>query len=110
MGRIALPLRDDAPGTQLPLRKDPPMRRATLFAAAALLAVPGVGWLLSHPPSSTARPAQAGEKAQEGPRSTALGIGRAVLYSSGVGYFQREGTVEGDARVDLAFPVADVND
>src|SRR5262249_8675149 len=73
-------------------------------------AVPGVGWLLFHPPSSTARPAQAGEKAQEGPRSTALGIGRAVLYSSGGGYFQREGAGEGDARGGLAFPVARVHD
>ncbi len=33
-----------------------------------------------------------------------------VLFSSGVGYFQREGAVEGDARVDLSFPVTDVND
>jgi hypothetical protein len=27
-----------------------------------------------------------------------------------VGYFQRDGSVEGDARVDLSFPVGDVND
>jgi len=33
-----------------------------------------------------------------------------VLFSSGVGYFQREGTVEGNARVDLSFPVSDIND
>jgi hypothetical protein len=33
-----------------------------------------------------------------------------VLFSSGVGYFQREGTVTGNARVDLSFPVADIND
>ena len=33
-----------------------------------------------------------------------------VLFSSGVGYFQREGQVEGDARVDLSFPVSDIND
>src|SRR5207253_379420 len=32
------------------------------------------------------------------------------LFSSGVGYFQREGAVEGNTRVDLAFPVQDVND
>src|SRR5260370_22525933 len=32
------------------------------------------------------------------------------LFSSGVGYFQREGVVEGNARVDLTFPVNDVND
>ena len=33
-----------------------------------------------------------------------------VLFSSGVGYFQREGTIDGDARVDLSFPVQDIND
>jgi hypothetical protein len=39
-----------------------------------------------------------------------LPISQAVLFSSGVGYFQREGTVEGNARIDLSFPVQDVND
>ncbi len=33
-----------------------------------------------------------------------------MLFSSGVGYFQREGTIDGDARVDLSFPVSDIND
>jgi hypothetical protein len=32
------------------------------------------------------------------------------LFTSGVGYFQREGTVEGNVRIDLSFPVHDVND
>ena len=40
----------------------------------------------------------------------ALPIAQAILYSSGVGYFQREGTVEGNTRIDLTFPVQDVND
>jgi hypothetical protein len=39
-----------------------------------------------------------------------LPIGQVVLFSSGVGYFQREGAVEGNARVDLSFPVSDIND
>jgi hypothetical protein len=39
-----------------------------------------------------------------------LPISQVVLFSSGVGYFQREGTVEGNARVDLSFPVQDIND
>ncbi len=33
-----------------------------------------------------------------------------VLFSSGVGYFQREGTIDGNARVDLSFPTQDIND
>jgi hypothetical protein len=32
------------------------------------------------------------------------------LFSSGVGYFVRDGEVEGDARIDLTFPVTDIND
>jgi len=39
-----------------------------------------------------------------------LPIGQVVLFSSGVGYFQREGTIDGDARVDLSFPTQDIND
>ncbi len=39
-----------------------------------------------------------------------LPIGQVVLFSSGVGYFQREGVIDGDARVDLSFPVSDIND
>jgi hypothetical protein len=43
-------------------------------------------------------------------RAARLPIGQIVLFSSGVGYFQREGAVEGNARVDLSFPVSDIND
>ena len=43
-------------------------------------------------------------------RPPQLPITQVVLFSSGVGYFQREGEVEGNARVDLTFPVTDIND
>ena len=39
-----------------------------------------------------------------------LPLTQVILFNSGVGYFQREGQVEGAARVDLTFPVTDVND
>jgi hypothetical protein len=39
-----------------------------------------------------------------------LPISQVVLFNSGVGYVQREGQVEGDARVDLTFQASDVND
>ncbi|HEY2909758.1 MAG TPA: DUF4139 domain-containing protein, partial [Gemmataceae bacterium] len=39
-----------------------------------------------------------------------LPLTRVVLFNSGVGYFARGGEIEGDARVDLAFEDADVND
>jgi hypothetical protein len=60
--------------------------------------------------STTAEPNK--QAAKEGPayQVTQLPIGQVVLFSSGVGYFQREGRVEGNARVDLSFPVQDIND
>ena len=39
-----------------------------------------------------------------------LPITRVVLFNAGVGYFHREGDVVGDARLDLRFDEADVND
>jgi len=44
------------------------------------------------------------------PAATQLPISHVVLFSSGVGYFQREGEVQGNTRVDLSFPVQDIND
>ncbi len=41
---------------------------------------------------------------------TALPITRVVLYKHGVGYFEREGTVEGDAALSLTFKQAEVSD
>lgn len=39
-----------------------------------------------------------------------LPIRRVVLFKHGVGYFEREGSVEGDASIDLAFKAAEMND
>jgi hypothetical protein len=39
-----------------------------------------------------------------------LPIKQVVLFNAGVGYFLREGKVKGNARVDLTFPVTDIND
>src|SRR5207302_10614646 len=58
-------------------------------------------------PPTPAAPAPAGAAADSSPH---LPIGQVVLFSSGVGYFQREGTIDGDARVDLSFPTQDIND
>src|SRR5262244_1325309 len=72
---------------------------AAAVCAAVALVVPGL----------RARPAAKGDE-EPGARAAQLPIGQVVLFSSGVGYFQREGAVEGDARVDLSFPVSDIND
>jgi hypothetical protein len=84
--------------------------RRTVFFAVATVVVAATGSLVLWTSISTARQAGHAAKVDEGPRSTQLSIGQVVLFSSGVGYFQREGTVDDDARVDLSFPVADVND
>ncbi len=39
-----------------------------------------------------------------------LKIRKVVLYKHGVGYFEREGTVEGDAQVELGFKTGEVSD
>ncbi len=39
-----------------------------------------------------------------------LPLTRVVLYSTGVGYFQHQGTVEGDVTVPLSFRVSQIND
>jgi hypothetical protein len=44
------------------------------------------------------------------PGKAELPVTRIVLFSSGVGYFQREGQVDGNARIDLQFHAQDVND
>jgi len=48
-----------------------------------------------------------GGGAPTAPRLPLTGL---VLYTGGVGYFQRDGVVEGDASLELSFPAKDVND
>jgi hypothetical protein len=83
--------------------------RKWLMAGAGVAAVAAALALFITPSLLRARPA-AGQPDEPGARAAQLPIGQVVLFSSGVGYFQREGTVEGDARVDLSFPTTDVND
>ena len=81
------------------------MNRRTLWALG--LSVPAVlaAALALRPAATDARPA--GAPAPDSPR---LPVKQVALFSSGVGYFSREGEVDGDARVDLSFPVGDIND
>jgi hypothetical protein len=84
------------------------MRRSRLIAAVAGLVVLcgaalAVRQGFSHqpePPNGNGKPAGA----------VPLPISQVVLFNSGVGYFQREGQIDGDAYVDLSFPVGDIND
>jgi hypothetical protein len=87
------------------------MRRTLAITVAALMVVALAVFLLHGPAASNAGPGKTGT-APPGALDpiSQLPIGQVVLFSSGVGYYQREGSVEGDARVDLSFPVNDIND
>jgi hypothetical protein len=87
------------------------MRRSYLFAGLILATVitAGVVWrgrAREVPAKAQTPPVEAPEAAQ----ARALPLTQVVLFSSGVAYFQREGVVDGDVRVDLTFPVGNVND
>src|SRR5436305_5335153 len=80
------------------------MKLRHLMWAAPVAAAAGLGL-------AAGRWADAAPAAQGDPKpATALPVSQVVLFNSGVGYFARAGEVEGDARVDLTFPEADVND
>ncbi len=70
-----------------------------LVLAGAAAGVQPVG---AQPAGSQPGGAQSGE--------AALPLSRVVLFSSGVGYFQREGQVEGNASLELSFRTAEIND
>jgi hypothetical protein len=49
-------------------------------------------------------------RAAAGGKPAALPISEVVLYSSGVGYFQRDGQIDGRAEVELRFKTDSIND
>ena len=81
----------------------------TVLTAAACAFIAWPAKSPADPPKlpDSAHVAPAPAQADSAPQ---LPIGQVVLFSSGVGYFQREGTIDGDARVDLSFPTQDIND
>src|SRR5262245_25867057 len=84
------------------------MRRAYLWAGLTGVAAVAAALLLIQPGHTSAK----NENTESGksPTASLLPISQVVLFSSGVGYFQREGTIDGDQRVDLSFDVRDIND
>src|SRR5262249_16332511 len=87
-----------------------PCAKWLLGLAAGAVVATGVtfaGYWLARPTAVQAE--EKVSKKDEAP-SAQLPIGRGVLFSSGGGYFQREGQGEGNARVDLSFDVKDIND
>ena len=84
--------------------------RRSIYWFLPLSAVGVLAGVLAWAPKGTwAEPKQDDVQSVSPPR-VALPIKTVVLFSSGVGYFERRGTVDGDARVDLTFQVRDIND
>jgi len=84
------------------------MKRAWWFLA--VLAAVGTAGFFAWRGQTTAQPNNPGDEGNGKPPAQVLPLKQVVLFSSGVGYFQREGVIDGNARVDLTFPVGDVND
>jgi hypothetical protein len=80
--------------------------RYLAFVALAVVLSAAVWWFA--PGTNRAAPPTKAEGGDAVPKK--LPLTHVVLFNSGVGYFQREGSVEGNARIDLTFPVSDVND
>jgi hypothetical protein len=85
------------------------MRRKALLCIAAGTAAIGlaIGFWPHELPAQPNRNAPAETAKAQTPNLPIAGV---VLFSSGVGYYQREGEVDGHARIDLTFPVQDIND
>jgi hypothetical protein len=87
------------------------MGRTWYVVSVGVVALVLLGTLIFLSPRPSTAEANKPAPAAEAPQQPMqLPIGQVVLFSSGVGYFQREGAVEGNARVDLSFPVSDIND
>ena len=84
------------------------MRRILFLTGLAGMAL-AAAVIVYHPSNAEPNKPQAPDDVPSS-RAVQLPVGQVVLFSSGVGYFQREGSVEGDARVDLSFPATDIND
>ena len=86
------------------------MRRTLLLAPVAGALALGGFFVLKPSEFPRRRPAEPPVAAAPGGRAACCRWRRPSCIRSGVGYFQREGTVEGNTRVDLTFPVQDIND
>ena len=55
-------------------------------------------------------PAAFAQTSQDADGTKSVPLTKVVLFTSGVGYFERAGEVDGDAKVELRFNVEDIND
>ena len=82
--------------------------RRWLWVAAPLVCVIVTGLVVYNTRTGNAQPA-AGNGAKGKPASETLPIKQVVLFNSGVGYFQREGEIDGNVHTPLSFSASDIN-
>src|SRR5256885_1972423 len=85
------------------------MKRTWLIAPLAVAGALASALLLTSVLSAT-RAEETKETASKSATAHQLPISQVVLFSSGVGYFQREGTIDGTQKIDLTFAAQDIND
>src|SRR5687767_15942870 len=80
------------------------------YLAAGVAGVAALACVLALTRNSSAGRAEEAKESSKSASAAQLPIAQVVLFSSGVGYFQREGAVEGTQRIDLSFAAQDIND
>ena len=90
------------------------MNRLVLSGVGGLVALGVAGVLLYPTPNTQAQQEQPVAVRQEAKpaetKTSTLPLTQAVLYTNGVGYFEREGVIQGDAEVELNCRLGEVND
>lgn len=79
------------------------------LVAGTMLAIAPMAAAQGRDGGNAAQGAKAADVAQA-ERAAGLNLSRVVLYRSGVGYFQRTGTVSNDAKLSMPFDVSQIND
>jgi hypothetical protein len=88
------------------------MKIFKLLSVAAMVAVLALAPFVAGSLGAQGQSESTGAGPEAGRRvsTTEIPLSKVVLFSSGVGYFQRDGVVEGDSNLELAFRTGDVND
>lgn len=86
-------------------------------AAAAIAAVFPIGWAAFAqnapkpvPPRGVEQPARAEAVGSGADQATDLPVRRIAIFSSGVGFFEAAGTIDGDSTAELKFRTEQIND
>ena len=85
------------------------MRRSACFLSLIGLLISPV-WAQAPAPAPAAPPPPASPAPAPAGQTIDLPVTRAVLFSSGVGYFEHSGTVDGNATLRLMFKTSQIND